>query len=120
MSAPELSDDSSYDDLRRTIMVSRYLDRTASISIDAACRLTFLLTGQRLTASDLVDIDENELESMRVPSGEGVVLDPKTDAQYVAKLPLDEVGEQLRHLIESLNDDDEVDADGDEAVATKE
>lgn len=36
MSAPELSDDSSYDDLRRTIMVSRYLDRTASISIDAA------------------------------------------------------------------------------------
>lgn len=120
MSAPELSDDSSYDDLRRTIMVSRYLDRTASISIDAACRLTFLLTGQRLTASDLVDIDENELESMRVPSGEGVVLDPKTDVQYVAKLPLDEVGEQLRHLIESLNDDDEVDADDDEAVATEE
>ena len=120
MSAPELSDDSSYDDLRRTIMVSRYLDRTASISIDAACRLAFLLTGQRLTASDLVDIDENELESMRVPSGEGVVLDPKTDAQYVAKLPLDEVGEQLRHLIESLNDDDEVDADDGEAVATEE
>ena len=57
---------------------------------------------------------------MRVPSGEGVVLDPKTDAQYVAKLPLDEVGEQLRHLIESLNDDDEVDADDGEVVATEE
>ena len=40
--------------------------------------------------------------------------------QYGATRPLDEVGEQLRHLIESLNDDDEVDADGDEAVATEE
>ena len=56
---------------------------------------------------------------MRVPSGEGVVLDPKTDVQYVAKLPLDEVGEQLRRLIESLDGDDD-DADGDEAVATEE
>ena len=115
-----MDDDSNYDDLRRAIMVSRYLDRIASISIDAACRLTFLLTCQRLNASDLIDIDEDELESMRVPSGEGVVLDPKTDAQYVAKLPLDEVGEQLRHLIESLNDDDEDDAADDEAVATEE
>ena len=44
-----MDDDSNYDDLRRAIMVSRYLDRIAAISIDAACRLTFLLTGQRMT-----------------------------------------------------------------------
>ncbi len=106
MGTPDLTDDKSYDDLRRAIMVSRYLDRTASISIDAASRLTFLLTGQRLTASDLVDIDEDELESMRVPSGEGTVLEPAVDAQYVAKLPLDEVGEDLRALIEALEDID--------------
>jgi phosphate transport system protein len=112
MSAPELSDDKSYDDLRRAIMVARYLDRAASISIDAASRLTFLLTGQRLTASDLADTDEDELESMRVPSGEGVIMDPASDAQYVARIPADEVGEDLRQLIENLdNDDDEDDAE---------
>ena len=61
-----MDDDSNYDDLRRAIMVSRYLDRIASISIDAACRLTFLLTGQRMTAGDIARTDEDELESMRV------------------------------------------------------
>ena len=101
--------DKQYDDLRRVIMVSRYLDRLASISIDAACRLTFLLTGQRLTANDIVNADEDELESMRVPSGEGVIMEPKSDARYVANLPLDEVGEDLRALIEQAQaeDDDE-------------
>ena len=58
-----MADDSSLDDLRRVIMVSRYLDRIAAISIDAAFRLTFLLTGQRLCADDLADADEDELES---------------------------------------------------------
>ncbi len=106
LGTPELSDDKNLDDLRRAIMVSRYLDRTASISIDAASRLTFLLTGQRLTAADLADIDEDELESMRVPSGEGTVLEPAIDAQYVAKLPLDEVGEDLRALIEAIDTED--------------
>ncbi len=106
LGTPELSDDKNLDDLRRAIMVSRYLDRTASISIDAASRLTFLLTGQRLTAADLADIDEDELESMRVPSGEGTVLEPAVDAQYVAKLPLDEVGEDLRALIEAIDTED--------------
>ena len=61
-----MDDDSNYDDLRRAIMVSRYLDRIASISIDAACCLTFLLTGQRMTAGDIACTDEDELESMRV------------------------------------------------------
>ena len=65
-----MDDDSNYDDLRRAIMVSRYLDRIASISIDAACRLTFLLTGQRMNAGDIARTDEDELESMRVPSGD--------------------------------------------------
>ncbi|MFR2032139.1 MAG: hypothetical protein ACLS3M_12630 [Collinsella sp.] len=78
-------------------MVSRYLDRIASISIDAACRLTFLLTGQRMTAGDIACTDEDELESMRVPSGEGVIMRPAVDARYVAKVPVNEVSEGLRY-----------------------
>ena len=99
MNAEEMADDSALDDLRRVVMVSRYLDRIAAISIDAAFRLAFLLTGQRLSAADLADIDEDELESMRVPAGEGVTLDPEHDARYVAALAPDEVGEALSSLI---------------------
>ena len=46
-----------------------------------------------------------------MPSGEGVILEPKNDARYVAALPLDEVGEDLKRLIESVQngDDDEDD-----------
>lgn len=102
----ELDNDKRYDDLRRVIMVSRYLDRLASISVDAACRLTFLLTGQRLTSSDIADADEDELEGMRVPSGEGVIMDPASDARYVAELPLDEVGSELKALIEQAQAED--------------
>ena len=99
MNAEEMADDSALDDLRRVVMVSRYLDRIAAISIDAAFRLAFLLTGQRLSAADLADIDEDELKSMRVPAGEGVTLDPERDARYVAALAPDEVGEALSSLI---------------------
>ena len=99
MNAEEMADDSALDDLRRVVMVSRYLDRIAAISIDAAVRLAFLLTGQRLSAADLADIDEDELESMRVPAGECVTLDPERDARYVAALAPDEVGEALSSLI---------------------
>ena len=95
----DVADDAQMDDFRRTIMVSRYLDRIASISMECAYRLVFLLTGQRWTAADLAEADEDELESMRIPSGEGVILDPAADAHYVADLPLDEVGEQLAALI---------------------
>ena len=102
-----MDDDSNYDDLRRAIMVSRYLDRIASISIDAACRLTFLLTGQRMTASDIACTDEDELESMRVPSGEGVIMRPAVDARYVAKVPVNEVSEGLRYLLDHLEDEDD-------------
>ena len=102
-----MDDDSNYDDLRRAIMVSRYLDRIASISIDAACRLTFLLTGQRMTAGDIARTDEDELESMRVPSGEGVIMRPAVDAHYVAKVPANEVSEGLRYLLEHLEDEDD-------------
>ena len=102
-----MDDDSNYDDLRRAIMVSRYLDRIASISIDAACRLTFLLTGQRMTAGDIACTDEDELESMRVPSGEGVIMRPAVDARYVAKVPVSEVSEGLRYLLDHLEDEDD-------------
>lgn len=95
----DVADDAQMDDFRRTIMVSRYLDRIASTSMECAYRLVFLLTGQRWTAADLAEADEDELESMRIPSGEGVILDPAADAHYVADLPLDEVGEQLAALI---------------------
>lgn len=110
MSSVELSDDSSYDDLRRAIMVSRYLDRIASISIDATSSLSFLLTGQRLSISDIAEIDEDELESMRIPSGEDVILQPVSDARYVSNLPEDEITDGLKALIAraAAGDDDEV------------
>ena len=106
------TDDKRLDDLRRVIMVSRYLDRAASISIDAAFRLTFLLTGQRFSAADIADADEDELESMRIPSGEGVILDPKADARYVAGLAPDEVGEELAALIRDAQTEDADEEDG--------
>lgn len=101
----DVTDDNSLDDARRVVMVSRYLDRLASISVDAACRLTFLLTGQRWTANDIADADEEELESMRIPAGEGSIMDAQTDAEYVSNLPLDEVGEELKKLIENVQND---------------
>ena len=103
-------DNKALDDFRRVIMVSRYLDRMASISIDAAFRLTFLLTGQRWSAADIADADEEELESMRIPSGEGVIMNPASDARYVSALAPDEVGDKLAALIvaaQDMDDDDE-------------
>ncbi len=106
MDAEELADDASLDDLRRVIMVSRYLDRIAAISIDAAFRIAFLLTGQRWSAADLIETDEGELESMRIPSGEGVTLDPVRDARAVASLAPDEVGGKLASLIREVESED--------------
>ena len=105
MNAEDMAQDAALDDLRRVIMVSRYLDRIAAISIDAAFRVTFLLTGQRLSVADLADADEEELESMRVPAGEGVTLDPQRDARYVAALAPDEMGGQLAALVAKSNTD---------------
>lgn len=98
--APE--DDETLDDLRRCIMVARYLDRIASISIDAAGRITYLLTGQRWSMAEVADADADELESMRIPSGEGVILDPASDARYVSRLDLDEVDGKLADLIRDV------------------
>lgn len=95
----EVADDATMDDFRRTVMVSRYLDRIASISMECAHRLVFLLTGQRWSADDIAEADEEELESMRIPSGEGVTLDPASDARYVSALAPDEVGAELAALI---------------------
>ena len=106
MDAEELADDASLDDLRRVIMVSRYLDRIAAISIDAAFRIAFLLTGQRWSVADLIETDEDELESMRIPSGEGVTLDPVRDARAVASLAPDEVGGKLASLIREIESED--------------
>lgn len=106
MDAEELADDASLDDLRRVIMVSRYLDRIAAISIDAAFRIAFLLTGQRWSVADLIETDEGELESMRIPSGEGVTLDPVLDARAVASLAPDEVGGKLASLIREIESED--------------
>ena len=106
MDAEELADDASLDDLRRVIMVSRYLDRIAAISIDAAFRIAFLLTGQRWSVADLIETDEGELESIRIPSGEGVTLDPVRDARAVASLAPDEVGGKLASLIREVESED--------------
>lgn len=103
----EEPDEHAYDDLRRTIMTSRYLERISSVSVEIGTRLTFLLTGQRWSASDILEADEGELESMRIPSGEGVILEPKSDARYVADLPLDEVGAKLAALIREIDAEDE-------------
>ncbi|MBY4797914.1 phosphate uptake regulator PhoU [Collinsella sp. AGMB00827] len=105
--AEQLAGDSSLDDLRRVIMVARYLDRIASISIDAASRITFMLTGQRWSLADVADADTDELEDMRIPSGEGTILNPARDARFVARVPLDEVDEQLAEHIRRLNDGSE-------------
>ncbi len=109
MASVELSDDESYDDLRRAIMVSRYLDRIASISIDATSTLTFLLTGQRMSIADIAEIDEDELEALRIPSGEGVILQPLSDARYVADIPVEEMSEELKSLVAraAAGEDDE-------------
>ena len=106
MDAEELADDASLDGLGGVIMVSRYLDRIAAISIDAAFRIAFLLTGQRWSVADLIETDEGELESMRIPSGEGVTLDPVRDARAVASLAPDEVGGKLASLIREVESED--------------
>ncbi|OUP08663.1 PhoU domain-containing protein [Collinsella sp. An2] len=111
MSSVELADDRSYDDFRRVIMVSRYLDRCAQYSIDAASRIMFLLTGQRWNSVDIAGFDEDELEALRVPSGEGVILRPEIDAAYVADIPVDEVTPELKALIENPVDEDDDDDD---------
>lgn len=104
MNTEEMADEDSLDDLRRVIMVARYLDRIASISIDAASRIIFMLTGRRLSLADAADADEGELEDMRIPSGEGVILNPEADVRYVSRLPLDEVSEDLAKLIKRVKD----------------
>lgn len=106
------AEEEAFDDLRRTIMVSRYLERISSVSVAIGSRLSFLLTGQRWNAIDIADTDEEELESLRVPSGEGVVLEPAVDARYVSSLPVDEIDPSLAELIRKSGD--EVDADLDE------
>ena len=50
--------------------------------------------------------DEGELESMRIPSGEGVTLDPVRDARAVASLAPDEVGGKLASLIREIESED--------------
>ena len=107
-------DTAALDDLRRVIMVSRYLDRMASISIDATFRLTFLLTGQRWSVADIAEASKDELERMRVPSGEGVILKPVSDARYVSELDPAEVGEKLASLIEAAKNGEDDDEDDEE------
>lgn len=105
------ADEHAFDDLRRTIMASRYLERISSVSVSIGSRLTFLLTGQRWNASDIADADEEELENLRVPSGEGVVLEPAVDARYVAELPVDEIEPSLAELIRRSGDALDADVD---------
>lgn len=114
MDGIQLADDASYDNLRRVIMASRYLDRCAQYSIDAAYRIMFLLTGQRWNSVDVAGFDEEELEALRIPSGEGVILRPEIDAAYVAAIPADELTPALRTLVENPVDDDEDDDDEDD------
>ena len=52
------------------------------------------------------EVYEDELESLRIPSGEGVTLDPVRDARAVASLAPDEVGGKLASLIREVESED--------------
>lgn len=80
---------------RRAIMAARYLERISDISVEIGLRLVYMLTGRRYTPADLMDIDEDELEEARVPSGEGIIMEPEVDAAFVAQMPQDEVAPEL-------------------------
>ena len=62
----------------------------------------FFRTFNRMDTGDFMDV-----ESMRVPSGEGVIMRPAVDARYVAKVPVNEVSEGLRYLLDHLEDEDD-------------
>ena len=64
-----------------------------------------------MNAGDIARADEDELESMRVPSGEGVIMRPAIDARYVARVPANELSEGLRFLLEHLEDEDDAEDD---------
>lgn len=87
------------DDFRRVFMSARYLDRLATVSVEIAARVVFLVTGQRYSVNDLQDAIDVELEAQRVPSGEGVLLNPLTDASCVSQLPVDEIDPELADLV---------------------
>ena len=64
-----------------------------------------------MNAGDIARTDEDELESMRVPSGEGVIMRPAVDARFVAKVRANEVSDGLRYLLEHLEDEDDTEDD---------
>ena len=67
----------------------------------------FFRTYNRMDAEELADdASLDELESLRIPSGEGVTLDPVRDARAVASLAPDEVGGKLASLIREIESED--------------
>ncbi len=107
------ADEGEQENPRRAIMASRYLERISDISVEIGTRLVYMLTGRRYTPTDLTELDDEELEAARVPSGEGVIMEPEVDAAFVANMPKDELppefAEQVAHAGASE------DADGDQA-----
>ena len=51
---------------------------------------------------------------MRVPAGEGVIMRPAVDARFVSGLSPEEISENLRYLIEHLEEDGDTEDDDEE------
>ena len=64
-----------------------------------------MLTGRRYSPADLLDHGDDELEAARVPSGEGVIMEPEVDAAFVSQVPTDEVAPELAEQIAQAKED---------------
>ena len=101
-------DETAFDHVRRSIMSARYLERVSDICVEVGARVAFLLTGQRWTSSELSDLDD--ADEVRIPSGEGRLLDTKSDALYIAAVPSEELDDKLAELVDEIDVDNERDS----------
>ncbi len=100
-----VADEGEQENPRRAIMASRYLERISDISVEIGARLVYMLTGRRYSPADLLDLGDDELEAARVPSGEGVIMEPEVDAAFVSQVPTDEVAPELAEQIAQAKED---------------
>lgn len=75
----------------RIIMAARMLERISDNSVEAAGRLVFLLTGHRRSLSDLVDVDDDDLDDMIKAQSSALTDDKAIDEELVQKIPVEEI-----------------------------
>ena len=100
-------DEAGFDYARRSIMSARYLERMGDICVEVGARVAFMLTGQRWTPSELSDLDD--FEEVRIPSGEGRLLNSEKDAAFVAAVPSQELDDKLAEIVDNIDTDEERD-----------